>query len=59
MHNDFAALLKTSGESAIVLFIRMLFIPKTVFYCVFQSMLIASSSVALNLEDFHNLFNEN
>lgn len=57
MHKDFATLLKASGESVIALSIRRLVIPKRVFYCMFQSVLIALSSVALNLEDFHNFLN--
>lgn len=55
----FWVLMKASGESVFVCYIRRLCLPNTVFYCMFQSVLIALSSVALHPEDFHNLFKEN
>lgn len=58
MHKDFGFLLKASGESDFVCYIRRVFIPNS-FYCVFQSVLIALLSVALYHEDLHNLFKEN
>lgn len=56
---SFGFMLKASRESVFVCYIRRLFVPNTGFYCIFQSVLIALSSVALHPEDFDNFLNEN